>query len=1582
MSIPTRFLSFTRRFSRLARTGTPHPFLKIRLPTARGSFPIWLIVVALLALPGWRPPADAISTTSPLQKATFSSPSLDPNRAVADASATGVSLHTPGTERPLVSDKHVEINAPSEPVVRGKDLTLEVTYFNTQETSGGPFPISGVSLTIFLPSIFTNPMATPPEEWVCDDPQSVSDGQEITCEPEDGTMDAGEQATVDVEVKADEEGAGTVTAEGEANEFDPDTSDNTDAAEIIVTDEEAESTRNTVSDGTAGDPVSTFTGEVFLTEAPDLALGGPLPVHFERYYGSFLERDGRVESALGPGWAHSFDWHLYEINAQNVYAVSWRGRVLRFENQEGTWTQVSLPERPYQLVEESNGYRMANPRSQRIYTFDAEGNLTTIADGKGNELTLSYDGSGQLMEVSDGLGRTLTFSYDGDRLTSVSDGSRTVQFGYSGGLLTGVTDPLGNTTTYSYDAGSSFTGLLAEKTRPGGNTVLNQTYDAEGRVASQTDAVGNTTTFAYSIDEQTGQRTTTVTDPLGNTSQHVHNADGQLLSATDASGQTITIGYSDGGQRDQITDRLGDDTQYVYDSASRLPITITDARGGVTSLSYSTRSDDGFEFQELTGVSRPDGTSLSYSYDADGNLISVTGPAGNTWSLTYNGRGQPLTVTNPEGGTTTYSYNGDGTLASVEDPSGNTTSYSYDALLRPTSVTRPDGFSRTFSYDDASRLTSTTDEEGRTYGFTYDANGNLTSITDPSGASIQRSYDARDRLTSRTDRTGQSVSYSYDAHGRLISRTDRAGNTTSYDYNAEDRLTSITNGAGDTWTLSYDDEGVPTALTNPEGETTTLTSNSMGWITRISSPLGNATRASYDAMGRATSLTDPSGGTTQLSRDSRGLLDGMTLPGGASASYSRDGLGLLESRTGPAGGSWQTPRDAQGRITGRTDPLGRTASRTYDSRNRVTSVDLPGGLGTLDRSFDATGNLTGLSHSGGPSLSFTYDTNGRLTSATGLSLSRDAEGRITENNGLTITRDAEGRIASLALPGGTVQYRYDGAGRLTEVEDWMGGTTAFSYDKTGRLTEINRPNGTTTAYTYNAEGRIVTIVETGPEGDTLASSTLTRDARGNVTRAERSGPLTPQASPQSESFSYDQAGQVQSFSYDALGRLSEDAARTYSWDGLSRLESYSDGTQTASFTYDAFELRTSKSRGGTERSYVWNYALGLPSVAVQKKDGTDQRYYVHAPNGMLLYDVEAGTGSRRFYHYDEMGNTTLLTGEGGTVEGAYAYGPYGRVLAQEGDAQTPFTWQGEFGVMAEGGGLYYMRARYYDASARRFLSRDPIRSLRPDEISPYQYARANPRRFVDPAGLQSNTLVFPFVQDGRVGDLEAGSFAVRNRGSSAVTLTATFWDPSSAQNEDTGNSYPVTVSIGSNEVGVGTVIVEERSTSGVSLHTLPEKDRAEGLVLPPANSREGPREKGPSILEEGLPQAEKYQAEPSSPIHGWSIAPTLSVVHTEVRIRSSRESFPSPPRTEPWSGVSGLSGPDSYEGSPQRNPSVPWSFKTESFGSSVSNPAGLQTGSLEVTSSSGDVSTLTPAGWVVVIDGGVVSGFSVPASVP
>jgi len=52
--------------------------------------------------------------------------------------------------------------------------------------------------------------------------------------------------------------------------------------------------------------------------------------------------------------------------------------------------------------------------------------------------------------------------------------------------------------------------------------------------------------------------------------------------------------------------------------------------------------------------------------------------------------------------------------------------------------------------------------------------------------------------------------------------------------------------------------------------------------------------------------------------------------------------------------------------------------------------------------------------------------------------------------------------------------------------------------------------------------------------------------------------------------------------------------------------------------------------------------------------------------------------------------------------------------------------------------LLNARARHYDASAARFLSRDPILRFDPQSVEPYAYPKGNPLRYVDPLGTEEN----------------------------------------------------------------------------------------------------------------------------------------------------------------------------------------------------------------------------------------------------
>jgi len=81
-------------------------------------------------------------------------------------------------------------------------------------------------------------------------------------------------------------------------------------------------------------------------------------------------------------------------------------------------------------------------------------------------------------------------------------------------------------------------------------------------------------------------------------------------------------------------------------------------------------------------------------------------------------------------------------------------------------------------------------------------------------------------------------------------------------------------------------------------------------------------------------------------------------------------------------------------------------------------------------------------------------------------------------------------------------------------------------------------------------------------------------------------------------------------------------------------------------------------------------------------------------------------GSFHYYHTDGLGSVNELTDASGNVARTYRYDSFGKISAQSGDLDQPFTFTGrEYDTET---GLYYYRARYSDPKAGRFVSKDPL----------------------------------------------------------------------------------------------------------------------------------------------------------------------------------------------------------------------------------------------------------------------------------
>ncbi len=688
------------------------------------------------------------------------------------------------------------------------------------------------------------------------------------------------------------------------------------------------------------DPISTFSGELYKQFAADIDLGGPMSLSFSRYYGSGLESDGILAGTLGNNWRHNFDWFLNNTGT-GVDILSSNGALIQFSDSAGNWQQSGNTGIKYQLVEDggTGEFTLLNVKRKRYYLFSTTGLLTDIYDGRGNQHDLTYNGSNQLTQVTDGIGRTLTFAYSENKLSMVSDGTRTASFSYNNDNLVGSTSVDGYTSTYVY----AVNGLMSSYIKPAGNSVISQVFDGSGKVTSQTDGEGNTTTINYGLNN-----VTTVTDSAATVIKHTHAATGELKTFEDGSGGIVSIGSTADGLRNSITDRLGDVTTMTYHAVSARFGSITNTETNTTSFAYTDRTESGLTSYDLANITFADGSTKSMTYDSSGNLTSVTDRLGNITSHTYNNRGQILTTLFPTGGSSTNTYDGNGTLATTTDPAGNVVSFSYDTLLRPAQSTFSGGATESYTFDNANHLLTTTNENGDTASYTYDSNGNLSSFTTPLNEKVSFSYNGNDQLVTVTNPLAGTTTTAYDSTGQVLTFTDEIGNVTIHAYDELSRLISVTDPLGGIWKTSYDAEGRIASRTNPLGNTTSYNTDVMGRTTGITTALGLSSVFSYDEMGLLNTSSDPLGRLTTFNRNASGNISGIIVNDvSMSITYERNEFGQLTSITDPNGNDWERAYDSGGRLISSTDPLSRSQTISYDGRNRISEISYPEGLGTL-----------------------------------------------------------------------------------------------------------------------------------------------------------------------------------------------------------------------------------------------------------------------------------------------------------------------------------------------------------------------------------------------------------------------------------------------------------------------------------------------------------------------------------------------------------------------------------------------------------------------------------------------------------
>ena len=1102
----------------------------------------------------------------------------------------------------------------------------------------------------------------------------------------------------------------------------------TGSAQSITTTYGSNSTSNPT--GSFAEPVNTATGNYFYQHT-DLAMPGRgLPLAFTR---TLNVRDAS-SGPFGPGWTHSYNLRLAESGDGSVVIKMGDGHEDFYDSLGGAY-QAHDPGVFNTLVKNGDGSFVLSQKSQTRMAFTGTGRLSAIRDRNGNSLSFAYNGAGNISTITDTVGRIVTLSYDANnQLASIADPlGRTVTYAYdANGRLISDTDPNGGVMQYHYTAG-----VLDAITDRRGNTLIANTYDANKRVLSQSNGKGAITQFAYDTPAA-GQ--TRMTDPLGHVTTHTHDILRRLVKETDPLGQNVNTVYDANNNRTSVTDKNGNVTAFTYDMQGNV-LSKTDAQGNVTTLEYNSLNDP-------TRIVDALGQVTAFAYDAKGNLNEVTDALGHKTTVTYDLSGQPVSVTNALGAVTKNTFNTQGNLVQAEDALGHKTTLSYDAISRRTGMTDANGHAASFVYDNNGNLISVSDPLDHVTGFSYDANNNRTGVTDPRANATAFVYDANDLLSKVTDPLGNVVQFAYDAADNRIKVTDPRGNITQYSYDAANRLTQVTDALNHSTRLAYDANGNLLSQTNPMGHTSSFAYDELNRLLNATDALGNQGFRSYDSLGRLTQAKDAQGRITQYAYDALGRLTEVTDAASGTVVYDYDALGNRISVIDPNGHTTEYSYDALNRLTAKTDPLGQAYNYSYDpAGNRISLTDAKGQA--LLYSYDVKNRLTAIDYPDLTQVTFAYDAAGnRIQMIDKLGTSTyvfDALNRLAEYTdafGKTVANeyDQAGNRTALIYPDGKrVTYAYDSLNRMASVTDWLNGVTDYSYDAASKLAEVLNPNGTKAVYDYDAAERLVHLVNAKADNNVLSSYNLTLDAVGNRSGIDRIEPLAPVFTNKTQALTFDNDNRLltldaSAVTHDPNGNLTAEPGKSFQYDFEDRLVAAT-GDQTAQFSYDGIGNRLAATRNGQTTRYTLDVSGAFSNVLVER-DGTGNpaAYYVH---GLGLISRITPSGDARYYHYDTIGSTVALTDAAGTVTDSYAYDPFGQILNGQGTVNNPFRYVGQFGVMQEGDGLQFMRARYYEAGVGRFLNKDPIISdpLSGQNQNRYSYVANEPVASIDPNGL-------------------------------------------------------------------------------------------------------------------------------------------------------------------------------------------------------------------------------------------------------
>jgi RHS repeat-associated protein len=175
------------------------------------------------------------------------------------------------------------------------------------------------------------------------------------------------------------------------------------------------------------------------------------------------------------------------------------------------------------------------------------------------------------------------------------------------------------------------------------------------------------------------------------------------------------------------------------------------------------------------------------------------------------------------------------------------------------------------------------------------------------------------------------------------------------------------------------------------------------------------------------------------------------------------------------------------------------------------------------------------------------------------------------------------------------------------------------------------------------------------------------------------------------------------------------------------------------YTYDAFNRRTSKTVDGKTTEFIWQ---GSRLIAETDNDKHWQSYLYeldsYRPLALVHGNAQQDNIKLYWYQNDHLGTPIALTGSLGDTLYECQYNAYGQIINEtyhqddiDSLPDNPLRFQGQY--YDEETGLHYNLNRYYDPFTGRYITQDPLGIL--GGLNSYQYANGDPINWIDPLGL-------------------------------------------------------------------------------------------------------------------------------------------------------------------------------------------------------------------------------------------------------